>query len=128
MPITVKPKGYRVLVEEIGKRDTGPILLPDNTKIDGVFRHKIIALGDPLIFMNGNRHEIDLKVGDEVMFTKSTSPGPKEMFNGRLLGVVDVGDIFCVLEGECERPAPRVEVATRVDVESLRKAAKGPVN
>jgi chaperonin GroES len=68
--MNLKPLGDRVVVErEEAKATTaGGIVLPDTAK-DKPQKGKVLAVGDGRITKDGKRRELQVKVGDAVLFT-----------------------------------------------------------
>lgn len=68
--MNLQPLGDRVVVErEVAKDKTsGGIVLPDTAK-DKPQKGKVIAVGDGRITKDGKRRELQVKVGDQVLFT-----------------------------------------------------------
>jgi chaperonin GroES len=68
--MNLKPLGDRVVVErEEAKATTaGGIVLPDTAK-DRPQKGKVLAIGDGRITKDGKRRELQVKVGDAVLFT-----------------------------------------------------------
>ena len=68
--MNLKPLGDRVVVErEEAKATTaGGIVLPDTAK-DRPQKGKVLAIGDGRITKDGKRRELQVKVGDQVLFT-----------------------------------------------------------
>ena len=68
--MNVKPLGDRVVVEREEAKGTtaGGIVLPDTAK-DKPQKGKVIAVGDGRITKDGKRRELQVKVGDAVLFT-----------------------------------------------------------
>src|SRR3954469_10675258 len=66
----IQPLGDRVVVErEEAKATTaGGIVLPDTAK-DRPQKGKVLAVGDGRITKDGKRRELQVKVGDAVLFT-----------------------------------------------------------
>src|SRR3954452_24422574 len=69
-PMKLKPLGDRVVVEREEAKTTtaGGIVLPDTAK-DKPQKGKIIAVGDGRVTKDGKRRELQVKVGDQVLFT-----------------------------------------------------------
>jgi chaperonin GroES len=65
-----KPLGDRVVVEREEAKDktAGGIVLPDTAK-DKPQKGKVLAVGDGRITKDGKRRELQVKVGDQVLFT-----------------------------------------------------------
>ena len=69
--VAIRPLGERVLVQrvEAEEKTAGGILLPESAK-EKPKEGKIIALGDGKLLENGNRGEMSVKKGDEVIYGK----------------------------------------------------------
>jgi chaperonin GroES len=68
--MNLKPLGDRVVVEREEAKETtsGGIVLPDTAK-DKPQKGKVVAVGDGRITKDGKRRELQVKVGDVVLFT-----------------------------------------------------------
>src|SRR3954469_20565355 len=68
--MNLKPLGDRVVIErEEAKATTaGGIVLPDTAK-DKPQKGKVLAVGDGRVTKDGKRRELQVKVGDQVLFT-----------------------------------------------------------
>jgi chaperonin GroES len=68
--MNLKPLGDRVVVEreEAKGKTVGGIVLPDTAK-DKPQRGKVLAVGEGRITKDGKRRELQVKVGDQVLFT-----------------------------------------------------------
>ncbi len=66
----IQPLGDRVVVEreEAEEKTSGGILLPDTAK-DKPSRGTVISVGDGRVLDNGKRAPLQVKVGDQVLFT-----------------------------------------------------------
>src|SRR6185503_21360770 len=66
----LQPLGDRVVVEreEAKDRTAGGIVLPDTAK-DKPQKGKVLAVGDGRVSKDGKRRELQVKVGDHVLFT-----------------------------------------------------------
>jgi len=64
------PLGDRVVVqrEESGQKTAGGILLPDSAK-DKPARGTVVSVGEGKFDSKGNRHPLQVKPGDRVVFT-----------------------------------------------------------
>ena len=69
--IKLQPLGDRVVVqrEESEEKTAGGILLPDTAK-DKPARGTIVSVGNGKLLEDGNRGQLQVKVGDRVIFTK----------------------------------------------------------
>ena len=68
--MNLKPLGDRVVVEREESKGTtaGGIVLPETAK-DKPQKGKVLAVGDGRITKDGKRRELQVKVGDQVLFT-----------------------------------------------------------
>jgi chaperonin GroES len=68
--MALKPLGDRVVVEREEAKETtaGGIVLPDTAK-DKPQKGKVVAVGDGRITKDGKRRELQIKVGEHVLFT-----------------------------------------------------------
>ena len=66
----VQPLGDRVVVQRAKSEDTtaGGIVLPDSAK-DKPQRGEVIAIGDGKLLDDGTRGELQVRVGDQVIFS-----------------------------------------------------------
>jgi chaperonin GroES len=69
--ISLRPLDDRVVVQTLEAEETtaGGIVLPDNAK-EKPQRGKVIAVGPGKMLDSGNRGELGISVGDEVIFGK----------------------------------------------------------
>ena len=75
--VKLQPLGDRIVVERDVTEETtvGGIYLPENSK-DKPSRGTVISIGDGKLLANGSRAELQVKVGDRVLFT---TYGPNEI-------------------------------------------------
>ena len=68
--MNLKPLGDRVVVEREEAKDktAGGIVLPETAK-DKPQKGKVLAVGEGRLTKDGKRRELQVKVGDEVLFT-----------------------------------------------------------
>ena len=68
--MTLKPLGDRVVVEREEAKETtaGGIVLPDTAK-DKPQKGKVLAIGEGRLTKDGKRRDLQVKVGDLVLFT-----------------------------------------------------------
>lgn len=68
--VKLVPLGDRIVVqrEESQEKTSGGIFLPDNAK-DRPTRGKVVSVGDGRMLENGSRSQLQVKVGDLVLFT-----------------------------------------------------------
>jgi chaperonin GroES len=69
-PMKLKPLGDRIVVEreEAKEKTAGGIVLPDTAK-DKPQKGKVLAVGDGRVTKDGKRRELQVKVGEQVLFT-----------------------------------------------------------
>ena len=82
--IAIRPLDDRVVVEPLQAEETtaGGIVLPDSAQ-EKPQRGKIVAVGPGKLLDSGERGELSVTVGDEVIFGKYgcllyTSPSPRD--------------------------------------------------
>jgi len=68
--IKLQPLGDRVVIERDESEETtaGGIVLPDNAQ-DKPARGRVISVGDGKLLDDGTRSELQIKVGDRVIFS-----------------------------------------------------------
>lgn len=94
----VKPLGDRVVVEREQAKETtaGGIVLPDTAK-DKPQKGKVIAVGDGRMTKDGKIRELQVKVGDHVLFTSYA--GDEFKLNGdKKVLLMREDDILAVIE------------------------------
>lgn len=96
--IKLQPLGDRVVVEreEVEERTSGGIVLPDTAR-EKPARGKIVAVGDGRLLDDGTRSQLQVKVGDRVLFTSYAGENIKVGEDEYLLMRED--DILAVIEG-----------------------------
>ncbi len=95
--MNLKPLGDRVVVEREEAKDTtaGGIVLPDTAK-DKPQKGKVLAVGDGRITKDGKRRDLQVKVGDVVLFT-SYAPEEIKLTGGGKVLLMREDDILAVL-------------------------------
>jgi len=96
--MNVKPLGDRVVVEreEAQAKTAGGIVLPDTAK-DKPQRGKVIAVGEGRITKDGKRRELQVKAGDQVLFTSYAGDEFKLPGDQKVL-LMREDDILAVIE------------------------------
>jgi len=91
--IKLRPLDDRVVVEplEAEEMTAGGIVLPDTAK-EKPQRGKVLATGPGKLLDSGNRGELSVKVGDEVIFGKYG--GSEVEVNGQDLKILRESDIL----------------------------------
>ncbi|HEV3165480.1 MAG TPA: co-chaperone GroES [Isosphaeraceae bacterium] len=95
----IQPLGDRVVVEReeaLGKT-AGGIVLPDTAK-DKPQRGKVVAVGDGRVTKDGKRRPLQVKVGDQVLFTSYAGEEFKLNGDEKVL-LMREDDILAVIEG-----------------------------
>jgi len=92
----LRPLGEKVLVKrlEAEEKTKGGIVLPDAAK-EKPKRGKVIATGEGKLLENGKRSELQVKKGDEVLFTSYA--GTEIKIDGEEYLVMDESDILAVI-------------------------------
>ncbi|MDG2185298.1 MAG: co-chaperone GroES [Mariniblastus sp.] len=94
--IRIQPLGDRIVVERdvTGDVTSGGILLPESAK-DKPSRGVVVSVGDGKLLPSGSRSELQVKVGDHVLFT---SYGPDEIsIDDHELLLMREEDVFAVI-------------------------------
>ena len=89
--INLQPLGDRIVIrrEESEDRTEGGIFLPDSAK-DKPTRGVVVSVGDGKLLDDGSRGEMQVSVGDRVLFTSYAGEN------------IEIGDEEYVLMGESE--------------------------
>ncbi len=96
--MNLKPLGDRVVVEreEAREKTAGGIVLPDTAK-DKPQKGKVLAVGEGRITKDGKRRELQVKVGDQVLFTSYAGEEFKTLGDKKVL-LMREDDILAVVE------------------------------
>jgi chaperonin GroES len=94
----LKPIGDRIVVrrEAAEEKTAGGILLPDTAK-NKPQRGTILAVGPGKMKPDGSRAEMQLKVGDKVLFTSWAGDEFKDRAAEGDILLMHEGDVLCVL-------------------------------
>lgn len=98
MAINLRPLGDRVLVEPVEQEETiagGQLVLPETAK-EKPQQGKILAAGAGRRDDDGKRIEMDVKVGDQVLFAKYA--GTEIKLDGKKLLIMKESDILGVVD------------------------------
>lgn len=93
----IKPLADKVLVQRIEAeaKTAGGIVLPDTAK-EKPQRGKVVAVGEGKVLDDGSRREMQIKTGDEVLFTSYAGTDIK--VDGAEYLIMDESDIMAVVE------------------------------
>ena len=95
--VKIRPLGDKVLVKRIEAEavTAGGIVLPDSAK-EKPKRGRIQAVGDGKLLDTGERAKLQVKKGDEVLFTSYA--GTEVKVGGEELIIMDESDILAILD------------------------------
>lgn len=98
MALSLKPLGDRVVVEPIEQEEVtaGGIVLPETAK-EKPQQGLIMAAGPGARDEDGERIEMDVKVGDKVLYAKYS--GTEFKVDGKKLLILRESDLLAILEG-----------------------------
>ncbi len=98
MAINIRPLGDRLLVEPVDKEETiaGGLLLPETAK-EKPQQGNVLAVGAGRRDDDGKRIDMDVKVGDLVLFAKYA--GTEVKLDGKKLLIMKESDILGIVEG-----------------------------
>jgi len=93
----IRPLADKVLVERIEaeSKTAGGIVLPDTAK-EKPQRGKIVSVGEGKVLDDGTRRAMQLKKGDQVLFTSYA--GTEIKVDGKEYMIMDESDIMAVIE------------------------------
>jgi chaperonin GroES len=96
--LKLKPLGGRVIVEPIEQEEmtAGGIILPETAK-EKPQEGKILAAGPGDRNEDGERIEMEVKVGDKVLYAKYS--GTEVKLDGKKLLILRESDILAIVEG-----------------------------
>jgi len=93
----IRPLADKVIVERIEaeNKTAGGIVLPDTAK-EKPLRGKVISIGVGKLLDDGSRSEMQVKKGDEVLFT--SYGGTEVKLDGKEYLIMEESDIMAVIE------------------------------
>jgi len=93
----IRPLADKVLVERIEaeSKTAGGIVIPDSAK-ERPQRGKIVSVGEGKLLEDGSRSRMQVKKGDEVLFTNYA--GSEVKLDGKEYMIMDETDIMAVIE------------------------------
>ena len=96
--MNLQPLGDRLIVEVLDEEETtiSGIVLPDTAK-DKPQKGKVVAVGDGRITKDGKRRELQVKVGDHVLFTSYAGEEFKGLGDKKVL-LMREDDILAVVD------------------------------
>lgn len=95
--LSIRPLGEKVLVKRLEAEDrtAGGIVLPDSAK-EKPKRGTVLSIGDGRLLDTGKRHPLQVKKGDQVLF--SSYAGTEVKVEGEEMVIMDESDILAVIE------------------------------
>lgn len=95
----MKVFGARCIVEEIKQGETtkSGIVLPGADK-EPTYRGIVIAVGDGALLENGTKVPMDVKEGDEIVYTTFSGSPIKDETSGKTFLILNERDILAVLD------------------------------
>ena len=96
--MNIKPLGDRIVIRrfEAEEKTTGGILLPDSAK-NKPQQGKVLAVGPGKLLKDGSRRELQVKVGDTVLFTNWAGDEFKQSRGENIL-LMREEDVLAVLD------------------------------
>ncbi len=96
--LSIRPLGEKVLVKRLEAEDmtAGGIVLPDSAR-EKPKRGTVLSVGDGRLLDNGERQALQVKKGDQVLF--SSYAGTEVKVSGEEMIIMDESDILAVLGG-----------------------------
>ena len=93
----IRPLADKVLIKRVEAQNTtkGGIVLPDSAK-EKPRRGKVISVGDGKLLDDGTRSELQVKIGNTVLF--SAYGGTEVKVDGQELLIMEESDIMAILE------------------------------
>ena len=102
MGVNIRPLNDRIVVKrrEEEEKSKGGILLPDSAK-EKPLAADVVAVGPGRYLENGQRKELDIKVGDQVLFGKYS--GTDVSVGGEDLVIIKESDVMGIVEGKSSK-------------------------
>ncbi|GGB96166.1 10 kDa chaperonin [Marinobacterium zhoushanense] len=95
--MSIRPLHDRLVVKRLAAETTtkGGIVIPDSSA-EKPSQGEVVAVGEGALLENGERRQLDVKVGDRVLFTKYS--GTEVKLDGETLLVMRESDVLAVIE------------------------------
>jgi chaperonin GroES len=95
--VSIRPLGEKVLIKrlEAEEKTAGGIVLPDTAK-EKPKRGTVLSVGEGRLLDTGERQPLQIKEGDEVLFTSYAGTDVK--VDGEEMIIMDESDVLAVLE------------------------------
>jgi chaperonin GroES len=95
--MNIRPLADKVIIQrtEAESKTAGGIVLPDSAK-EKPKRGKVIAVGEGKILDNGSRAPMNVKKGQEVLFTSYA--GTEVKMDGKEYLIMDESEIIAIIE------------------------------
>jgi len=95
--VSIRPLGEKVLVKrlEADEKTAGGIVLPDTAR-EKPKRGTVLSVGEGRLLETGERHPLQVKEGQQVLFTSYA--GTEVKVEGEEMIIMDESDILAVLE------------------------------
>ncbi len=95
--VSIRPLGEKVLIQRTEAEETtaGGIVLPDTAK-EKPKRGTVLKVGDGRLLDSGDRQPLQVKEGDQVLFTSYA--GTEVKVGGQEMIIMDESDILAVLD------------------------------
>ncbi len=94
----IRPLGDKVIVQRVEAEEvtSGGIVLPDSAK-EKPQRGKVISVGTGKLLKDGGRGKMQVKKGDQVLFTSYA--GTEVKLGAKEYMIMDESDIMAIIEG-----------------------------
>jgi chaperonin GroES len=95
--MNIRPLGDKVIVQrqEAEEKTAGGIVLPDSAK-EKPQRGKVISVGNGKLLEDGSRGKMQLKKGDQILFTSYA--GTEVKIDGKEYLIMDESDVMAVIQ------------------------------
>lgn len=96
--LRLQPLDNRIVIEikEHDRRTPGGLFIPDTAQMSGHFRGRVIAVGSGHLSKKGKKRPLELKVGDEVLFSEWA--GDKLELNGKAVRILRESDVLGLVD------------------------------